>query len=536
LGLWLLIAGAASFLGVVCGAINKYHNLRLSERLGLRVQEMVLQHASRLDLATLEDKEVQNILARANQAGASSMLQFTTGVLKIVSSILQVVGLLGVVLWIQPFWSLCLVLSGLPLIASSWFLSIARHRLHRRRTSLHRRSQYYSALLTQRRVIPAVRILDLTKYLLDRHLELARQLKNERRRLYRLEMAARLTSSIVAMSVLLAALWIVARQAVSASGAAGTFVAFWAAAWRLRAALTGLAGTVAGVVGARLSITNTMEFLRLKPSFVHGGTAWPAALRGEIVLRKVSFRYPGAGQNTLEDLSLQIRAGEIVALVGHNGAGKTTLAKLIACLYQPTGGEILIDGISYDDLDIARLYNKLAFVSQEPVRFEATAGENIAFGDWRRLLDNPDEVRRIAAATHVDDMIRRLPQGYQTFLGRSFGYCDLSGGQWQKLAIARSLACEPSIVILDEPAANLDVNTEADLYRSLCELVRGRTTIVISHRFSTVRMADRILVLDEGRLVEQGTHDELLRCHGTYAAMWHARQMQVQAGPISRAG
>jgi ATP-binding cassette subfamily B protein len=175
----------------------------------------------------------------------------------------------------------------------------------------------------------------------------------------------------------------------------------------------------------------------------------------------------------------------------------------------------------------------MAFVFQNPTRYEATAGDNIAFGDWRRLLGRPEEVRRIAELARVDEMLQSLPDAYETLLGRMFGDHDLSGGQWQKLSIARALACDPSIVILDEPAANLDVKSEYALYQGIRELIRDRTTILISHRFSTVRMADRIFVLDEGGVVEEGTHDELVRRGGPYSAMCkvHEATLRLNAKP-----
>ena len=284
--------------------------------------------------------------------------------------------------------------------------------------------------------------------------------------------------------------------------------------------------------------------MNLKPALRPCGSVEPSAVRGEIRLEGVTFSYPRSSKRVIDELSMTIRPGETVAIVGQNGAGKTTLAKLITCLYQATGGEVLIDGIPIHDYDTKALHQRMAFVFQRPTRYEATALDNIAFGDWRRLLDCPEEVHRIARSARVDEMIRGLPQGYDTLLGRMFGDEDLSGGQWQKLAIARSLACDPSIVILDEPAANLDVNAEYDLYQGVQELIRDRTTILISHRFSTVRMADRIFVLDEGRIVEEGNHDELLGREGTYAAMCKVHEATLRLNtrtpssnfPVQKAG
>jgi len=371
----------------------------------------------------------------------------------------------------------------------------------------------------------------LAPLLLERHRDTMRETVLANLRYYRLQMLANTGSMCISVVVLIVAVVVLARQAILGEISAGMLVTFWIATGKLRGSLAGLATASSSVWDAQLSITDTREFLDLQPAFENRGTLRSSGIQREIRLENVSFCYPRGKRPAIRNLSLTIRAGETVAIVGHNGAGKTTLAKLMTRLYEATEGEILIDGTSIREYDLQALHDRMAFVFQRPTRYEATALENIAFGDWRRLLDRPEEVRSLARAVHVDQMIESLPDGYDTLLGRMFGDHDLSGGQWQKLAIARALACNPSVVILDEPAANLDVNSEYVLYQGIHELIRGRTTILISHRFSTVGMADRIFVLDEGRLVEEGTHDELLALGGAYSAMCkiHEATLRINA-------
>lgn len=243
--------------------------------------------------------------------------------------------------------------------------------------------------------------------------------------------------------------------------------------------------------------------------------------------RDVTFTYPGSERPTLHGVSLTIESGQVVALVGQNGAGKTTLVKLLARLYSPDGGAVYLDGHDASGLSERCLQANLAFVMQTPACCEATAAENIAYGDWQRLLDDPAAVREVARNVGIDDTIRALPRGYDTMLSRTVGEVTLSGGQWQTLAIARALASNAKIVVLDEPTSGLDPKKEFEVFAQFRRFVRGRTAIIISHRFSTVCMADRILVLDEGRLVESGTHRELSVSGGTYAQMYHLHRQAL---------
>jgi len=528
LTLWIVLAGTATLVVVVCNAVTRYSRLRLGDELSWRMQQEILEHAERLDLATLEDRTTQDILERANQEPGRKIQRFADGLLRVVSSGVEVIGLAGVLLWIEPFWSSVLLLLALPFILSRSCLSLVQFHIRRNKTTCRRWSRYYARRITQRDSVPSLKLLGLAPLLLERHRDTMRESVFANQRFYRLQMLANAGSMCVSVVVLIIAVVVLARQAIVGEVSPGMLVTFWIATGKLRGSLAGLATAASSVWDAQLGIANTREFLDLQPEFENRGTLRPSAIRREIRLENVSFCYPRSNRPAIRDLSLTIRAGETVAIVGHNGAGKTTLAKLMTRLYEATEGEILIDGTPIRQYDLEALHDRMAFVFQRPTRYEATALENIAFGDWRRLLDRPEEVRNLARAVHVDDMIEGLPEGYDTLLGRMFGDHDLSGGQWQKLAIARALACNPSVVILDEPAANLDVSSEYALYQGIRELIRGRTTILISHRFSTVGMADRIFVLDEGRLVEEGTHDELLARGGAYSAMYKVHEVTLR--------
>ena len=523
---WIAMVTGAAFLGTVVGGFQRYASERLKDSLSLKMQREVLQHAASLDASVLDDRTSQDILDRARKDPGKTVLNLLDGIIGSISGSIQLLSLAGVLIWVEPWWSLSLVAAVVPFLASAYCISRVRHERNRIKTVRRRWTRYYSKILTHRETASAIKIMSLAPLMLERHDAHMQDLIDDNQRIGRMEMGLNLATSLLLLAALSGALWYAAQRAATGALEIGAFSAFWMAAWKFRGAASNVGGSVSRIQGARLAIGNLKEFFALRPRMKEVGTQTPE-IQGKIELQNVSFRYTKDAPPVLEDVSLTIRPGEIVALVGPNGAGKSTLAKLIARLYEPTSGQFLVDGIPANDISLKHYHESVSLVFQNPSRYEATAGENIAFGNWSALKDNPDEIRRVARIAGLDQVIDKLPEGYDTVLGRMFGEWDLSGGQWKKIAIAQALASDPQIVILDEPAANLDFETENLLHDQLRTLLKDRTTVLISHRFSTVRMADRIIVLVNGRITEQGTHAELQRQGGVYSAMCESHQQDL---------
>ena len=280
--------------------------------------------------------------------------------------------------------------------------------------------------------------------------------------------------------------------------------------------------TLAGIADQALFLTDLLAFFEMQPTIRSKPNALPVPhpfVKG-FEFRNVSFQYPGSQRKVLEGFNFRLTPGERVALIGENGQGKTTIVKLITRLYDPTEGQVLLEGVDLREYDLDDLYSKIGVIFQDFMRYEMTARENIAVGRVEDI-DRTDLILAAAEKGLADEVVRKLPLNYEQMLGRRFeGGVDLSGGEWQKVALARAYLRNAEVLILDEPTAALDARSEFEVFERFAELTLGKMALFISHRFSTVRMADRIIVLENGKIVEEGNHDQLTRRGGRYAEMF----------------
>ena len=489
----------------------------------------MLEKAAKMDLAFYETPSFYDRMSNAlNESWRVHNVSY--GTLEFLSGFVSLTAMLALLTVLHPLAILLLLLTSVPQTVALVYHTKRRHTVWTDRSRLRRMFRYLGDLVSSRDAVKEMRLFGLQSGLIQKSRETWRIFFEDDRK-YRFALARSETLLGMLSMVGTAGIWAFAvLQGVHRKITIGDVALVFQAAEQTRSALRQTFQRGTQVYENRLYAEALFDFLDLDPTSVAGSltvtstpSVVPRPIGHGIEFQDVTFRYPGTESDVLQDLSFHIPSGSSVALVGENGAGKTTLVKLLTRLYDPVRGRILVDGVDLRDLDPDAWRREIGVLFQDYVRYDLTARENIGFGQVEHL-QSPGHVERATHLGGARSVIDSLPDAYDTVLGRTFDDgVDLSGGQWQRIALSRGYMRDAQILVLDEPTSALDALAEYEVYSQFAELTRGKTTILISHRFSTVRMTESIIVLERGRLVEAGTHGELLDLDGHYARMYNTQ-------------
>ncbi|WP_422102547.1 ABC transporter ATP-binding protein [Vreelandella sp.] len=489
--------------------------------LGQKVNVMILEKAGTLSLSQFEDSELYDQLTRARREASTRPLALVNKTFGLLQNAISLASFGVLLVQFSPWALLILVIGALPVFVSEAKFSGDAFRLFRWRSPQTRMQMYLETVLAREDSIKEVKLFGLEHRFLQRYRAIFQQLFAEDRRLtLRRESWGFLLGLLGTLTFYAAYGWVVA-ETVSGALTLGQMTMYLMVFKQGQSALSASLTAVSGMYEDNLYLSNLYEYLE-QPTETESGQLTEGTVANDgLRFEHVSFAYPG-GQEVLHDISLHVVPGSSLALVGENGSGKTTLIKLLTRLYRPTQGRILLDGSDLNDWDTQALRARVGVIFQDFVRYQLTVGENLGVGDTTAFEDQ-QRWRQAAKDGLADSFIKRMPDGYQTQLGRWFkNGQELSGGQWQKVALSRAYMREDAdILVLDEPTAAMDAAAEADVFARFREHSHDKMTILISHRFSTVRSADQIIVIDQGRIIERGTHETLLEANGRYASLFH---------------
>ncbi len=520
---WWLVAGEVGLavLGSVLSRTIDYLDSLLADNYTRHVSIRVMKHAAELDLQTYEDPVFYDRLERA-RVQATDRLGMIQSIGRLEQQVVTTISLSVSIMVFSPWLMLLLIAGVVPAFLGESHFAFLGYAKNFRQTPVRRQLDYLGVLGGSREAAKELKLFGLSKFLVERFTRLSNRIYSENVALSRKRLIAGSFLSMIGIAGYYSAYVFVIWRTIAGALTIGTLYFLTGAIQQASSNIQQIFSTLSGIADQALFLTDLLAFFGMEPTIRSKPNAISAPrpiVRG-FEFREVSFSYPGSPRLVLNRLNFHLHPQERVALIGENGQGKTTIVKLITRLYDPTEGQILLDGVDLREYSLEDLYREIGVIFQDFMRYEMTASENIAVGKID-ALDNAALLQMAARKSLADEVVGRLPLKYDQMLGRRFdGGLDLSGGEWQKVALARAYLRDAQLLVLDEPTAALDARSEFEVFQRFAELTRGKMALFISHRFSTVRMADRIVVLENGNIAEDGSHEQLSKLGGRYAEMF----------------
>jgi ATP-binding cassette subfamily B protein len=520
---WWLVALEFGFaaVGTVLARTTDYCDTLLADKFTRHISIRIMEHASRLDLSSYEDPVFYDKLERA-RVQATDRLGMIQAVGRVMQQIITTATLAAGIAYFSPWLLLILIVCVVPAFLGESHFAFLGYSLNFGQTPVRRQLDYLRVLGASKESAKELKLFGLSRFITSRFAELSDQIYEQNVALARRRLIAGALLSLLSTVGYYGSYAFVIYQTVAGQLSVATLTFLAGAIAAASNNIQMVFSTFSSIADQALFLTDLLVFFGVRPT-VHskpGALPAPRPIQRGFEFRNVSFTYPGTSRLVLNNLNMRLEPGQRIALIGENGQGKTTIVKLLTRLYDPTAGEILLDGVDLREYDIEDLCSQTAVIFQDFMRYEMTASENIAVGQIEERT-NLAKIRSAARKSLADGVIGRLPAGYDQMLGRRFeGGIDVSGGEWQKLALARAYLRDAQLLILDEPTASLDARSEHEVFERFAELTEGKMALLISHRFSTVRMADRILVLENGIITEEGDHEELIAQRGRYSEMF----------------
>lgn len=529
IGLLIGLEGIIVLFLALSGVIARWVSDIQTEIIKNYMHNIIHAKSIEADLEYYENPKYHDTLHRSQKKAYYRSENILRDLLKVGQNMISLLAMASLLFYLHWAIAIILFITAFPGILIRIRYSGILYQWQRRRTSTERKAQYFNWILTGDLFAKEIRLFALGKMFMDKFSNISSELLNERRKITTKQAIAEGVNQVGTTIAIFVSYAFIAYWTFRGVITMGDLLLYYQAFQRGQVFLREMLGGLANLYEDSLFLSDLFEFLSLKRKVTdpHHSRPVPRPMQRGIVFDQVSYQYPtGTNRIALHKVSLTIYPGETIALVGDNGSGKTTLIKLLCRLYDPTSGSITLDGINLCEFNTTELRREISIIFQDFVRYNLTVWENIGFGDIH-LLNNLDYIREAAHRSEADKVISELKYGYDTILGNWFEDGeDLSIGEWQKIALARAFLRDSQVTILDEPTSAMDAKTEFEIFKKFRQLTQGRTIILISHRFSTVRMADTICVLDRGRIVEKGSHEELISHGEKYARMF---EMQAKA-------